>query len=240
MARQQSRHRRPNAALASAAPFPAGPNRKADVMKLTIFGASGETGTCLVRMALDAGHEVTAVVRDPARLTIAAQPRLLVITADVTDPASITPAVADAVITAVAPPGTGPSSLRQVSTRSIIQAMDKAGARRLLFISGSIVTDEGESPYLRYLIKPVARHTFLRHVTADFVATEQEIHASDLYWTIFRPPSLTNRPASGSYRVAVDRNLSRCFSITRADLAACMLSALDDPATVRRHICAAS
>ena len=211
-------------------------------MQLTIFGASGATGTCLVRKALDAGHEVTAVVRDPARLTVPAQPRLHVITADVMDPASIGPAVADAdaVITAIAPRGTGSSTLRQDSTRSIIQAMDKTGARRLQFISGSIVTDEGESPYLRYLIKPVARHTFLRHVTADFLATEQEIHASDLDWTIFRPPSLTNKPARGSYRVAVDRNLPRCFTITRADLAACMLSALDDAATVHRHICAAS
>jgi nucleoside-diphosphate-sugar epimerase len=81
------------------------------------------------------------------------------------DPASISPAVADAdaVITAIAPHGTGPSTLRQDSTHSIIQAMRKTGARRLLFISGSIVADEGESPYLRYLIKPVARHTFLRH-----------------------------------------------------------------------------
>jgi putative NADH-flavin reductase len=211
-------------------------------MQLTIFGASGATGTCLVRKALDVGHEVTAVVRDPARLTVPARPRLHVMTADVMDPASISPAVADAdaVITAIAPHGTGPSTLRQDSTRSIIQAMDKTGARRLQFISGSIVTDEGESPYLRYLIKPVARHTFLRHVTADFLATEQEIHASDLDWTIFRPPSLTNKPARGSYRVAVDRNLPRCFTITRADLAACMLSALEDPATVHRHLCAAS
>ena len=211
-------------------------------MKLTIFGASGATGTCLVQQALDAGHEVTAVVRDPARLTVPGQPRLRVITADVMDPASISPAVADAdaVITAIAPHGTGPSTLRQDSTHSIIQAMRKTGARRLLFISGSIVADEGESPYLRYLIKPVARHTFLRHVTADFLATEQEIHASDLDWTIFRPPSLTSKPARGSYRLAVDRNLPRCFSITRADFATCMLSALDDPATVHRHICAAS
>jgi len=211
-------------------------------MKLTIFGASGATGTCLVRKALDDGHEVTAVVRDPARLTVSSQPRLHVVTADVMDPASISPAVADAdaVITTIAPPGTGRSTLRQDSTRSIIQAMDKAGARRLQFISGSVVIDEGESPYLRYLIKPVARHTFLRHVTADFLATEQEIRASNLDWTIFRPPSLTNRPARGSYRVAVDRNLPRCFSITRADLAACMLGALDDPATVYRHICPAS
>jgi hypothetical protein len=113
------------------------------------------------------------------------------------DPASISPAVADAdaVITAIAPHGTGPGTLRHDSTRSIMQAMGKTGTRRLLFISGSIVTDEGESPYLRYLIKPVVRHTFLRHVNADFLATEQEIHASDLDWTIFRPPSLTNKPA---------------------------------------------
>jgi putative NADH-flavin reductase len=211
-------------------------------MKLTIFGASGATGACLAGQALNAGHQVTAVVRDPARLTVPAQQRLRVITADVLDPASISPAVADAdaVITAIAPHGTGPSTLRQDSTRSIKQAMRKTGARRLLFISGSIVADDGESPYLRYLLKPVARHTFLRHVNADFLATEQEIRASDLDWTIFRPPSLTNKPAKGSYRIATDRNLPRCFTITRADLAACMLSTLDDPATIHRHICAAS
>ena len=40
---------------------------------------------------------------------------------------------------------------------SIIQAMHKTGTRRLLQVSGSIVADEGESPYMRYLIKPVAR-----------------------------------------------------------------------------------
>lgn len=211
-------------------------------MKLTVFGASGATGTCLVTQALDSGHEVTAVVRDPARLTVPAQARLHVITADVMDPASISPAVAeaDAVITAVAPHGTGPTTLRRDSTRSIMQAMRKTGARRLMFVSGSVVADEGESPYLRYLLKPVARRTFLRHVNADFVSAEQEIRASDLDWTIFRPPSLTNKPAKGTWRTAVDRSLPRCFSITRADLAACMLSTLDDPATIHRHICTAN
>lgn len=158
------------------------------------------------------------------------------------DPASISPVVAgsDAVITAIGSHGTGLGTLRQDSTRSIIEAMGKTGTRRLLFVSGSIVTDQGDSPYLRYLIKPVARHTFLRHVTADFLAAEAEIHASDLDWTIVRPPSLTDKPARGTYRVATDRNLPRCFSITRGDLAACMLSVLDGPAAIRRHICAAN
>jgi len=211
-------------------------------MKLAIFGASGATGACLARQALDAGHEVTAVVRDPARLTVPAQARLQVITADVMDPASISLVVADsdAVITAIGPRGTRPSTLRQDSTRSIMQAMGRTGMRRLLFVSGSIVADRGDSPYLRYLIKPVARQTFLRHVTADFLAAEAEIHASGLDWTIFRPPSLTSKPARGTWRAATDRNLPRCLSITHADLAACMLSALDDPAAIHRHLCVAN
>ena len=207
-------------------------------MKLTIFGATGATGTELARQALDAGHEITAVVRDPGRMSVPVQSRLTVITADVMDPVAISPAVADAdaVITAIAPHGVGRSTLRQDSTHSIMQAMGKAGARRLLFVSGSVVADEGESFYLRYLLKPVARRTFLRNVTADFAATEAEIHASDLDWTIFRPPSLDNKPASGAYRTAVDRSVPHCFAISRADLAACMLAALDDPATIGKHI----
>ena len=211
-------------------------------MKLTIFGATGATGTELARQALDAGHEITAVVRDPGRMSVPVQSRLTVITADVMDPAAISPAVADAgaVITAIAPHGLGRSTLRQDSTRSIMQAMAKAGARRLLFVSGSVVADDvadkGESFYLRYLLKPVARRTFLRNTTADFAATEAEIRATDLDWTIFRPPSLDNKPASGAYRTAVDRSVPHCFAISRADLAACMLAALDDPATIGKHI----
>ncbi len=56
-------------------------------MKLTIFGATGATGTSLTGQALAAGHEVTAVVRDPARLAVPAQPGLRILSADVMDPA---------------------------------------------------------------------------------------------------------------------------------------------------------
>ena len=207
-------------------------------MKLTILGATGATGTSLTGQALAAGHEVTAVVRDPARLTVPPHPQLLTVTADVMDPASITPAVAgaDAVISAVGPRGTGPTTVIQDSVRSIIQAMQKTGTRRLLEVSGSIAADEGESPYLRYLLKPVARRTFLRHVCADMRIGEDKIRHSDLDWTIFRPPSLTGKPARGTYRTAINRNLPHGFTISRADLAACMLTMLGDPATVHKHV----
>ncbi len=211
-------------------------------MQLTILGATGATGTCLTQQALTAGHEVTAVVRDPARLAVPAHQRLRILTADVMDPASITPAIAgaDAVISAVGPRGTGPTTVIHDSVRSIIQAMQKTGTRRLLEVSGSVVADEGESPYLRYLLKPVARRTFLRHVCADMRRGEDEIRESNLDWTIFRPPSLTGKPARGTYRTAIDRNLPHGFTISRADLAACMLTLLHDPATMHRHVAIAN
>jgi putative NADH-flavin reductase len=211
-------------------------------MKLTIFGATGTTGTTITAQALAAGHDVTAVVRDPSRLTIPDHPRLRVVTADVMDPTSISQAVedADAVISALGPRGTGPTTVILDSVHSIIAAMDKTGSRRFVEVSGSIVADEGESLYMRYLVKPLARRTFLRHVCADMRAGETEIRSSDLDWTIVRPPSLNDKQATGSYRTAIDQNLPHGFSISRADLAAYMLALVDDPASVHRHVAIAN
>jgi putative NADH-flavin reductase len=211
-------------------------------MKLTVFGATGATGTYLVEQALAAGHGVTAVVRDPARLAVPAQPLLSVVTADVMDPDAISSAVSggEAVLTAIGPRGTGPTTVIQDSARAIIIAMQTTGTRRLLMLSGSIAADEGESPYLRYLIKPLARRTFLRHVCADMRAGEREVRASGLDWTIVRPPALTSKPPTHKYRTAIDRNLPHGFRVSRADLAACLLALVDDPASVEKHVGIAS
>jgi putative NADH-flavin reductase len=211
-------------------------------MRLTIFGATGATGKCLVEQALPAGNEVTAVVRDPARLAVASQPLLHVVTADVLDPDSLVPAVtgADAVLTAIGPHGTGRTTISHDSVTSIATAMQKAGTRRLIMVSGSIVTDHGESRYMHYLVKPVVRLTFLRHVCADMRQAEDAVRGSGLDWTIMRPPGLTSKPASGKYRTAIDRNLPHGFTASRADLAASMLAAIGDPATVRRHVAIAN
>jgi putative NADH-flavin reductase len=211
-------------------------------MKLTIFGATGGTGSALAAQAVAAGHEVTVVVRDPARLAGPASSRLRVVTADVLDPAAISPAVAgaDAVISAIGPRGTGATTISQDSVASIIAAMRETGVRRLMTVSGSIVADEGDGVLLRYLAKPIFRATALRHVCADMRRAESEVRASGLDWTIMRPPRLTDKPAAGSYRTALDRNLPHGLTISRADLAACMLARLDDPATVGRVVGVAS
>jgi putative NADH-flavin reductase len=217
-------------------------------MNITIFGATGGTGRCLTEQAVAAGHQVTVVVRDPARLAVpavlagTAGPRLRVITADIMDPAAIRPAVAgaEAVLSAVGPHGTGRTTVSQDSVRAIIAAMQESGARRLLTISGSVVTDAGEGPLARYLLKPAVRAVMLRNVCADMRRAEEEVRGSGLDWTIIRPPRLTGRAATGRYRTAVDRNLPGGYTISRADLAACMLALLGDDAAVRKHIAIAN
>jgi putative NADH-flavin reductase len=146
----------------------------------------------------------------------------------------------DAVVSAIGPRTGGRTTISQDSVHSIIQAMGKAGTRRLITVSGSIVADEGDGPVLRYLLKPLALATQLRYVCADMRRAEAEVRDSQLDWTIMRPPRLTDRPATGRYRTAIDRNPPRAFSLPRADLAAYILGLLSDPSAVHRHIGVAS
>jgi putative NADH-flavin reductase len=213
-------------------------------MNITVFGATGGTGACLLREALAAGHRVTAVVRDPARLagqSTTALPRLEVITADVMDPAAIGPAVAgaDAVLSAIGPHGSGPTTVSQDSAAAIIAAMHAAGARRLIVVSGSVVTDVGDDPFLR-LVKPLVRRTQLRHVCADMRRAEDQVRSSGLDWTIMRPPRLTDKAPAGTYRTAIDRNLPREYTISRTDLARCILGLVGNRDSVHKHVAIAS
>jgi uncharacterized protein YbjT (DUF2867 family) len=61
-------------------------------MNLTVLAASGRTGRALTRQALERGHTVTAIARDPRRIGLD-HPNLRTVAGDVTDPATIAAAV---------------------------------------------------------------------------------------------------------------------------------------------------
>lgn len=205
-------------------------------MKLTVFGATGGTGQHLLEQALAAGHHVTAVVRDLARLPQAGHPRLEPIVADATNADAVIPAVTgrDAVVSALGPrPGGG--LVCADGARAIIAAMHAAGTRRLIVVTASgHIVDEGDGPATRLLVKPLLRR-FLREGFADFARTDEAVSSSGLDWTIMRPPRLTNG-ARRSYRTALDRNVRGGITISRADLAHAILAALTDPAAVGHSV----
>ena len=201
-------------------------------MRLTVFGATGGIGSEVVRQALGAGHEVVAVVRDPARLEMPGGRGLGVVTADVMDPAQIGPAVkgADAVVSALGPRPGGPVTVLTDGTRSILAAMEHAGVRRLVVVSASGFFIEPGEPFInRVIAKPLLQRV-LRDNAADTRRMEAEIRASSTDWTLIRPPRLTSRPGRGRYRREIDRNVG--MSIARADVAHAILGALADPAAI--------
>jgi putative NADH-flavin reductase len=210
-------------------------------MKLTVFGATGGTGLQVVEQGLAAGHEVRAVVRDATRLA-PERAGLDVVVADVMDPAAIVEVVngSDAVISTVGTrSGRAPTTVCADSSRSIVEAMHRAGTRRLVVVSGTGPFDEGEGPGKRYVIKPIGR-LFLKNVFADFVAMEEIVRASGLDWTILRPSRLTDKPLTGHYRTRRDLNLRRNFTVSRADVAHLILAVSGDSETYRHAIYIAS
>jgi putative NADH-flavin reductase len=198
-------------------------------MKLTIFGATGGTGRLVVERALAAGHEVTAAVRDPARLPVPAQDGLRVTVTTIDDRAAVLAAVsgADAVIDALGGSGTGPTNLRTDAARVIVPAMQEAGVQRLVVVSASGAHTTGDGPFVRFLVKPVLGYV-LRHAFADMRAMEDVVRASSLDWTIVLPPRLLDGPPTGKVRSRVGGNVRGSFSIKRADLAEAVLATVTD------------
>jgi len=208
-------------------------------MKVTVFGATGRIGEQVVRQALDAGHKVTAVVRDPARFDVS-HPALEVATVPgLTDPEVLRPVLegSGAAISGVGPRGRKDGPVASSATRGILRAMEASGVRRLVAVSAVPVgpVPEGESFVNRRIVLPLIS-AFARDVYADLAAMEDEIRRSTTEWTIVRPPKLVNKPLTGAYRTCVGGNVPRGYSISRADVAHAMLAALDDPATVKQAV----
>ena len=200
-------------------------------MKITVFGASGGTGAEVVRQACEAGHEVTAVVR--GRMDYAHE-LLTVVVADVMDPAAIGAAVAgrEAVVTAIGSRGgLKPTTVQADSSASIIAAMGEHGVRRLVAVSTSGLSEGGDDPLTRLVMKPLMGKVF-RHPWGDMRVMEAAVRGSGLDWTVIRPSRLTKGPRTGRYRTAVGRNVRGGLSIARADVADSVLRGLADPTTI--------
>ena len=76
-------------------------------MHIALYGATGKSGSRILTELLSRGHQVTAIVRDPAKL--AAQPGLTVVEGDVSSASAIAAKIkgVDAVVSAYGPPPAG-------------------------------------------------------------------------------------------------------------------------------------
>jgi uncharacterized protein YbjT (DUF2867 family) len=217
-------------------------------MKLTIVAATGGIGRQLLEQAVAAGHDVTAVVRNPTSLPATVR----VVTADLatTDPAALEPAVhgADAVLSGLGPRSNSDTGVASHGTQAIIQAMQATGVRRIVVVSAAPIGtvpspgrptppthDPGDGLLMRNVLSPLTK-ALLRKPYTDLALMEDLLRDSGLDWTVIRPPRLTDKPPTGAYRTATGRNLRRGVLVARADVAHLMLRVLEQPDTIQQVV----
>ncbi len=196
-------------------------------MKILILGSTGRTGQELVKQALGKNFEVTALARDPAKLTIKHE-RLTVVKGNVLDKELLMKTVEgkDAVLSAL---GTGKSlksgDLISNSVNLLVPAMNEKNVKRLIFLSafGGGQTFEQAS-----FIQKFAFRLFLKNIYADKLKGDERIRNSNLDWTIVYAVLLANKLPRGKYQAGEKLPMNGMPKISRADVADVMLRQLTD------------
>jgi len=207
--------------------------------RIAVFGASGGVGGNVVRQALDAGHHVTAIIRESAAFELTHSALDVVRVPGLTDPTPLIPGLngVRAVISGVGPRGPRGGPVASTATHSILGAMEAVGISRFVAVSAVHVgpIPDGESFLNRHILLPLIS-SLLRDLHADLVSMEQEIRRSQTEWTIIRPPRLVNKSLTRAYRRKIGGNVPRGYTISRANVAHAMLAALNDPKTIRQPV----
>ena len=190
---------------------------------ILVVGASHGIGLETVKAALAAGHHVRAFARSARDIPIE-NANLEKVAGDATDRTSLKAVLTgvDAVIMTIGvAPGVSSvvsgTQLFSTATRTLIDAMNDTGTRRLVVVTGIGAGDSrghGGALYDWFFFPLV-----LQRVYDDKDVQERMVRNSGLDWTIVRPGLLTNGPFTGNYRVLVDPMTWHAASISRADVA---------------------
>jgi len=215
--------------------------------KILIYGATGKVGSQVVNEALNRGHIVTAVSRDPSRIT-ESHKHLLAAKGDVLDPESVAGLVAgqDVVIVSVrGVVGKSRDPKDAVAYRAVehvVQALRELGegAPRLIHVggSGSLEVEPGVlyADKLPMIFIPRKLQT---EIEAQVLVLEYLREVTDVDWTYATPPkNFTNGKRTGIFRTGGDQLLKSPIGrsrISRADFAVALIDEVENPKHIRQR-----
>lgn len=200
-------------------------------MRVTVFGATGATGRQVVDEALSVGHDVTVLVRDPAKLG-AGTDGVRVVVGDARDPDKVAEAVtgAGAVVSTIGGTGLGRSTMITDCMTTIVSVLP-AGTR-LLAVSTVGAGDSGSQ--MAWPVR-LGLGLVLRNAIRDHNGQERLIRSSDLDWTIARCVGLTDEPPTGEVHTLIDGRIGGS-RIARADVATWLVGQIEDPTYCRAAV----
>lgn len=193
-------------------------------MNIIIFGATGGVGQHAVKLAVDAGHNVTAFVRTPEKLNFTEG--VTIIKGDAFDPQAVADAIAghDAVMSCLgSSTGMKPSNDLERMGKNIADGMKSHHVTRLVYCASAGVF--GEIPGVAgKLMQWLLRNPLKDHKAAldYYLANEQ------LNYTIARPMGLKNEAFVENYQETFEGVPAKSTSIPRACVAHFLVKALSD------------
>ncbi len=194
-------------------------------MRVTVLGASGRTGIHVVRLLRGRGHQVRAGLRSRRRADEVAGLGAETVVADVTaDADDLVEALSgsEVVINTIGAPDADQASVNLVDRDGVITAIhaaEKAGVSRFVQLSAQFADSPDQGDRL------------VRSILMAKQISDSMLRRSSLIWTIVRPGTLTDDPPGGRVKIGGHLEPGR---VARADVAAVLVSSLDEPLTENR------
>jgi putative NADH-flavin reductase len=226
----------------------AGAGHAVEPLDIVVYGATGEVGSHIVREALDRGHRVIAVSREPSKVEMR-HANLSVVKGDLLDKESVVETVTgnDVVILSVrgvigdseAPE----SALQLIAAETLVDVLFRMGddAPRLLHVggSGSLEVEPGVL-FAEKLPKILLPKNLEVEILGQILALEFYRKVDDVNWTYVTPPrNFTNGPRTGVFRIGGDTALEdergRC-RLSRADFAVALINEAEQSRHPRQRI----
>jgi uncharacterized protein YbjT (DUF2867 family) len=194
-------------------------------MDVVVAGGHGQIGRRLLRLLAARGDRARGLIRNPDHASDLESDGAEAVLCDLeADDADVAGAIAGAdavVFSAGAGPGSGPERKQTVDLGGAVKLIDAAkanGIARYVIVSSM----GADNP-------PPGEETFAVYLRAK-AAADEALAESGLDFTIVRPGGLTNDPGTGQIDAA--EHLGRRGQIPRDDVAATLVSVLDEPSTV--------
>ncbi|GAA3125658.1 NAD(P)-dependent oxidoreductase [Streptomyces rectiviolaceus] len=204
-------------------------------MRITVFGAAGNVGSRVVTEALTRGHEVTAVVRDPARFPTL-HPAATHRTGDAGVPEHVAELSAgqDLVVNATRP-APGREAEHAAISRALLAGLARINGVRLLIVGGAgSLTVPGKEGVLA-IDDPTYVPTAWRHIALASNAQFDAVRTADtsVDWTYVSPSALLEPGVrTGAYRLGADELIVDAegkSAISMEDLAVALLDEAERP-----------
>lgn len=194
-------------------------------MKIIVFGATGGVGKWVLEQGLKAGHEITAFVRTPQKVTITHE-NLAVVQGDAFDKEAVSAAIAghEAVISCLgSSKGMKKTTELREMVKNIAEGMTENHVSRIIYTASAGVHKELTG------VAGKAMMLLLKNPLVDHRAAIAHITAHNLTYTIAPPMGLTDKEFTGTYRESKKAVPEKSSTISRADVAHFILKALQNP-----------